>query len=274
MSEGNQKDQEYRISKSWGHRRFVTLRTEHGHEEVDLEMPGDQPIGGWMPDLIKVLNWPTMDADRPLDYRLRTDTGKILSDNETLNDAGIENSDVLWIALVEPETEAEEADLGDQEKRLQKMDQKPVGNFKSAESDQPPVRKGDTLSAPREARVSITEPSLVSASGCVFVLGTPPILIGRRSSGYQPDIDLTDLDEEYVSSRRHATILKEGERWVLLVRETTNGTFVNGVGFSPGERYILKDGDVIQFGFEGAELMFWSGAGGSLPASFFRIKSS
>jgi uncharacterized ubiquitin-like protein YukD len=274
MSEGNQKDQEYRISKSWGHRRFVTLRTEHGHEEVDLEMPGDQPIGGWMPDLIKVLNWPTMDADRPLDYRLRTDTGKILSDDETLIDVGIENSDVLWIVLVEPEAKAEEADRSGQEKHLQKMDQKPNSDFMSVESDQLPVRKGDTLSAPREARLTITEPSLVSASGCVFVLGTPPITIGRRSRGYQPEIDLTELDEEYASSRRHATILKEGERWVLLVRETTNGTFVNGGGFSPGERYILKDGDVIQFGFEGVELKFFSGVGGSLPASFFRIRSS
>jgi hypothetical protein len=269
MPENNQKDQINRISNE-GHRRFVTLRTEHGHEEINLEMPGDQPIGGWMPDLIKVLNWPTMDADHTLDYRLRTDSGRILSDQESLNDAGIENSDVLWISLIDPETEV---DLSVEEEHLQEMEQKHNGNLESPESDQLPFSKGDTLSAPREARLSITEPSLVSASGCVFVLGTPPILIGRRSSGHQPDIDLTELDKEYVSSRRHATILKEGERWVLLVRETTNGTFVNGVGFSPGERHILKDGDVIQLGFEGVELMFHSGEEGSLPASYFQLRS-
>jgi hypothetical protein len=271
MSEGDQKDQEDRISKSWGHRRFVTLRTDSGREEVNLEMPGDQPIGGWMADLIKILNWPFMDADRPLDYRLRTDSGRVLSDHETLNDAGIENSDVLWISLVEPDSETELVNFIDKEEHLLEIEQSLNGDLITLDSDRGLIRKSEILSAPREVHITISEPSLVSRTGYVYVLGTPPIIIGRRSRGHQPDIDLTELDEEYVSSRRHATILKEGDRWVLLIRETTNGTFVNGVGFSPGERHIIKDGDVIQFGFEGVELMFCSGIGESLPTSFFRL---
>jgi uncharacterized ubiquitin-like protein YukD len=247
MSKMSRKKREKSISNSTESLRHVTLRAEHGHKEVDLEIPCDQPIGEWMSDLIKILNWPHVDVNQPLHYRLRTTSGRILSDRETLNDAGIKNYDVLWISLIESETEAQKTDLSNQDEHLQESEQTSDYHFEVKESDQ--------LDTCR----SITEPSLVSFSGHVFVLGMPPILIGRRSSKYQPDIDLTELDEGHVSSRRHATILKEDDRWGLLVRETTNGTFLNDVRLSPGDKLALKDEDIIQFGVDGVELMFCSG---------------
>jgi uncharacterized ubiquitin-like protein YukD len=247
MSKNNRRKRENRISHNRERLLHVILRAERGHKEVDLEIPSDQPIGEWMSDLIKILNWPPVDMEQPLNYRLRTRSGRILSEQETLNDAGIKNYDVLWISLIESEAEAGKTDPSDHDEHLQEMKQTSDPHFEVKESDQ------------LEACLSITEPSLVSASGHVFVLGTPPISIGRKSSKYQPDIDLTELDKEHVSSRRHATILKEDDRWALLVRETTNGTFLNGVRLSPGDKLALKDGDKLQFGVDGVELLFCSG---------------
>ena len=247
MSKKNRKKRENRIPSARERLLHVTLRAERGHKEVDLEIPSDQPIGEWMLDLIKILNWPPVDMDQPLNYRLRTTSGRILSDRETLNDAGIKNYDVLWISLIESEAKAGKTDPSHQDKQVREMEQTFDHQFELKESD------------PHGACLSITEPSLVSTSGHVFVLGTPPISIGRRSSKYQPDIDLTEMDEEHVSSRRHATIMKEDDRWALLVRETTNGTFLNGIRLSPGDKLALKDGDILQFGVDGVELIFCSG---------------
>jgi uncharacterized ubiquitin-like protein YukD len=247
MSKKNRKKRENRIPSARERPLHVTLRSERGHKEVDLEIPSDQPIGEWMSDLIKILNWPRVEMDQPLNYRLRMTSGRILSDRETLNDAGIKNYDVLWISLKESESESGKTDHGNQDDQVQEMGQTSDPHFEVKESDQ------------LNACLSITEPSLVSASGNVFVLGTPPISIGRKSSKYQPDIDLTKLDEEHVSSRRHATISKEDDRWALLARETMNGTFLNGVRLSPGDKLALKDGDKLQFGIDGVELVFCGG---------------
>lgn len=254
---------------SWGFRRFVTLRGEYGHDEVDLEMPGDLPIGQLLPDLIKALNWPMAEGGQPLHYLIRTESGHILEDAETLLDAGIENSDVLWITLAEgmdteekPESFAEETESG--------SEVGPVRGFApiAATNPSPKDRRG-TLTPPRSVRLPILEPSLISSQGLIFVLGQPPITIGRSSREHQPDIDLTEIDTEIVSSRQHAEIHAEGDRFVLIPKQTTNGTFVNGVELLPGEKHVLEEEDVVQFGFEGVELIFLSGALGDLPSSFF-----
>jgi uncharacterized ubiquitin-like protein YukD len=255
---------------SWGPRRFVTLRGEYGHDEVDLEMPGNLPIGQLLPDLIKALNWPMAEGGQPLHYLIRTESGHILEDSETLLDAGIENSDVLWINLAEgidtkeiSESRADDTEIG--------SEVGPVRGFApvAATNPSPKDRRG-TLTPPLSVRLPIHEPSLISSQGLIFVLGQPPITIGRSSSGHQPNIDLSEIDTEIVSSREHAEIHAEGDRFVLIPKQTTNGTFVNGVELLPEEKHALEEEDVIQFGFEGVELIFLSGALGDLPSSFFR----
>jgi uncharacterized ubiquitin-like protein YukD len=255
---------------SWGRRRFVTLRSEYGHDEVDLEMPGDLPLGQLLSDLIKALNWPITEGDQPLRYLVRTESGRIIADSETLLDAGIENSDVLWITLEEdggPEEETESY------VRRPELGPKvgPVSGFApvAATNPSPKDRRG-TLAPPRSVHFTIQEPSLISSQGLIFVLGNPPLIIGRSSGEHQPDIDLTEIDTEIVSSREHAEIHLEEDHHVLISKQTTNGTFVNGVELLPGEKHALENGDTIQFGFEGVELTFLSGDEGDLPASFFQ----
>jgi uncharacterized ubiquitin-like protein YukD len=258
------------LTNSLGRRRFVTLRGKYGHDEVDLEMPGDLPIGQLLSDLIKALNWPIAEGDQPLHYLVRTESGRIIQDSETLLDAGVENSDVLWITLGEdgdpeekPESYVRRTEFG--------PEVGPVSGFApvAATNPSPKDRRG-TLAPPRSVHFTIQEPSLISAQGLIFVLGNPPLIIGRSSGEHQPDIDLTEIDTEIVSSRNHAEIHLEEERLILIAKQTTNGTFVNGVELLPEEKHTLEDGDTIQFGFEGVELTFLSGDEGDLPASFFQ----
>ena len=256
--------------RSFGRRRFVTLRGEYGHEEVDMEIPGDVAVSALLPDLIKALNWPTADGDKPLHYQLRTEGGKILAENETALDAGVENSDVLWIVVTEERAAAAPAPPS-QAVVGPPAEEGPVSGFApvAAPSPSPRDRRG-TLAPPISPRLAIHEPSLASPTGVIFVLGTPPLTIGRSSRGYRPDVDLSDLDPEFISSRQHAQIHYDDGSYVLVPRPTTNGTFVNGAEVPADERRPLRDGDVIQFGFEGVKLTFFSGKEPDIPASFFR----
>jgi pSer/pThr/pTyr-binding forkhead associated (FHA) protein len=79
----------------------------------------------------------------------------------------------------------------------------------------------------------------------------PETHVGRRDSvtGKRPDIDLTDVDPQKTTSRRHARILRSGDRiFVFEEIATTNGTFVNGNRIGNGIRVEVKDADWIQFG--------------------------
>ncbi|MEW4488473.1 ATP-binding protein [Thalassoglobus sp. JC818] len=69
-------------------------------------------------------------------------------------------------------------------------------------------------------------------------LGKPPVRIGR---GVQNDVRI--LDKEM--SRQHAVFQWDGETWVINDRNSSNGTFVNGM-LVDGAR--LRRGDQIQMG--------------------------
>ncbi len=73
------------------------------------------------------------------------------------------------------------------------------------------------------------------------------ILIGRH-----PDCDLQFPKDLVVISRRHAMIIREGNRFKL-VDQSTNGTYVNGKQIS---EVYLKDGDVITFAEGGPKVSF------------------
>lgn len=83
--------------------------------------------------------------------------------------------------------------------------------------------------------------------GEIQEISDPEIVIGRRSScQVQFPKDLA------IISRRHATIIREGNRF-RLIDESANGTFLNGKGVSEAH---LKDGDVIMFAKDGPKLSF------------------
>jgi two-component system, cell cycle response regulator len=70
-----------------------------------------------------------------------------------------------------------------------------------------------------------------------------PLSPERMRVGRSQDSEMWLSDDGV--SRRHATLLREGDGYVLQDEGSANGTFVGGVRIT---RHDLKDGDVIQFG--------------------------
>lgn len=78
-----------------------------------------------------------------------------------------------------------------------------------------------------------------------------PLLIGRRhdSLPVQPHIDLTSyLVGKHGVSRRHALLRLRGTRLELQDLDSTNGTSINGVRFSPKESHQVRHQDLIMIG--------------------------
>ncbi|MFV0444615.1 MAG: ATP-binding protein [Planctomycetaceae bacterium] len=71
-----------------------------------------------------------------------------------------------------------------------------------------------------------------------FEITRSPIHIGR---GLNSDVRLFDTE----SSRRHAALVSEEDRWRIIDEGSSNGTFVNG---QPVSEAVLESGDQIQVG--------------------------
>ena len=81
--------------------------------------------------------------------------------------------------------------------------------------------------------------------------------IGRRDpvTGIQPDVDLTAVDPERSSSRRHAKIFCEDEKFFLVEDiGATNGTFIEDSRVSTGVPVEIEHGNTVRFGL--VELSF------------------
>ena len=248
-------------------RRFITLRAEHSSEELDLELPADRTVADLLPEIVRALGWPGEQAGHSIQYQLLNEAGELISEAGNLIEAGVENSDVLWIQMtglpsVPTPPEDRSSDAVAAPKRRQAV---PLGLDSTAGA---PERKG-SLPPPVETGVEILKPSMASREGIVFELGEARTLVGRSGRGFQPDIDLTDLDPEYAASRRHALLEAQNEGIVITALVTTNGTFLNGAELAPGSKQVLSDGDEIQFGVEGVKLTFLT-EGQILPSSFFQ----
>lgn len=217
--------------------QYITIRAPHSNREVDLEVPANEAINSFLPDLIKVLNWPEMLEGADITYQFTNEDGQKVDQSKSLEELNLDNFEVLWL----------------------NMENKPASVKITSAEETAPQEEGDRHAAPPPlvcSGIPIESPSLVSTQDMVFVLGNSNMTIGRSSREFKPDIDLTELDARLLSSRRHAEIIKEGNDYFLKVFNTTNGTFINGVELPPGEKKILKDGDQLQFGFRGVELVF------------------
>lgn len=87
--------------------------------------------------------------------------------------------------------------------------------------------------------------------GSEIVLPTvEEVRIGRPDPARRllPDVDLTPFDPKLASSRRHARLLRRGERLLVVEDQATNGTYVNGRRLAPGEPVELRPGDEVTFG--------------------------
>lgn len=245
-------------------RRFITLRAEHSIEEVTIEAPSDQPVGKLIPEILKVLGWPDSSGDRQLTYELLSEAGDLLNPDETLDQSGVESSDVIWIRLAESEDSSSDDDPDGSVANGGSAPQSEVIPLESTRTESP---RGPPA-PPVEANIGIERPSLVSKEGLIFEIADPPLMVGRAGRNFNPEIDLTDLDPEFVSSRRHVRIESDDGRLLITALRTTNGTFINGFELSPGAKHVLESGDEVQFGFEGVKLSFFS-PGQQIPASYF-----
>lgn len=84
-----------------------------------------------------------------------------------------------------------------------------------------------------------------------FILPMQPVInVGRSDSriNHKPDIDLTSIDAEKVTSRKHARIAYSNGIYKLADLSSLNGTYVNGKKLQNGDECGLKDGDEIIFG--------------------------
>jgi hypothetical protein len=76
-------------------------------------------------------------------------------------------------------------------------------------------------------------------------------IIGRydETSNNLVHVDLSPFDaRENGISRLHARLMHIGEQWMIEDLQSSNGTRLNGRKLVPGQRYVVRNGDQIQFG--------------------------
>lgn len=109
------------------------------------------------------------------------------------------------------------------------------------------VDEGDTAPdlAPGNARM------LYLSEGVEFPLpAQAEVKIGRLDpiNHVHPDLDLTTIDKQLTTSRRHARLLRRADGFYIQEEQATNGTFVNGQRISVERPLEIRPGDDIQFG--------------------------
>jgi len=78
----------------------------------------------------------------------------------------------------------------------------------------------------------------------------PEVRIGRRDPAHdiRPDIDLTAIDPQLSTSRKHALILRRADFFSIQEEQATNGTLVNGQRISAETPLEIRNGDEVTFG--------------------------
>jgi CRP-like cAMP-binding protein len=89
---------------------------------------------------------------------------------------------------------------------------------------------------------------IIQRSNRIVQLTKTQTVLGRRdyTTGFVPDIDLTDEDEEKYISRKHSQVLfKDGKFYLSEEPGAINGTFLNGSKLQTGVKHELKNEDEI-----------------------------
>lgn len=78
----------------------------------------------------------------------------------------------------------------------------------------------------------------------------PEIKIGRLDpvNHIRPDVDLTQIDVQLTTSRRHARLLRQNNSFFIQEEQATNGTFLNTQRISAERPIEIRSGDDIMFG--------------------------
>jgi CRP-like cAMP-binding protein len=89
---------------------------------------------------------------------------------------------------------------------------------------------------------------IIQRSNRIVQLTKTQTFLGRRdyTTGFVPDIDLTDEDEEKYISRKHSQVLfKDGKFYLSEEPGAINGTFLNGDKLQTGVKHELHNEDEI-----------------------------
>lgn len=225
-------------------RQFITLRTKNANEEVDLELPANEPVGSLTPLFLKILGWPETKDGEKLRYNLTNEAGEAIPAENTFDDVGIDNFDVVRINLDDQQREA-------------------YSQSTSTSAAAPPEESNEeedieTLPPPIPIRIPIDGPCLLSKNGTMFMIEGRIVKVGRKRKDRetQPDIDLSELDKSRIASHMHVELRQESDGIWLKALQTRNGTLLNGTLLEPTTEVRLKDGDVLRFGFRGLSLTY------------------
>lgn len=126
------------------------------------------------------------------------------------------------------------------------------------EEERPVPRKAVPLTAPARGGVR-----LVTTDGKheFYLNREGDTLVGRSDpvTGITPEVDLSPLDSQRSTSRRHAKIYQMGGTYYVMEEiGVMNGTFVNDHRVATGTPVPIQDGDALKFGL--VTLQFKTGA--------------
>ena len=200
---------------------YAAVTLIYQQQEADLELPLSVSLFTLVPMTLKALAWEQDVTEENLsDFVVRVrDSGMMIRPNETLAQAGVVDGDIIELTAVQPQ----------------------AIHF----ADKPMTSTGVYVSG---------KPYLQSvATGERFPCRGNVTQVGRS-----PDctINLTNLPDNDVVSRRHANILRQDDEYWLRDEGSTNGTLVDGYSLDANESVRLRDGCQIQFGENGPILVF------------------
>jgi hypothetical protein len=175
--------------------------------------------------LVSDLRLPSEMGEERLTYHLIAQR-QVLDEDATLYESGVQEGDILQLALLDPNATVGKAISGAVLNRL--------GG--KAGSEPLPVTA-----------------ALIAASGEHYKLTHTRALIGRADAklGYGPDTldaDLTDLDPGKSVSRPHALIVFTNGEFTIRDLYSQRGLMLNGERVSPSKAAVLQDGDFLTLG--------------------------
>ncbi len=74
------------------------------------------------------------------------------------------------------------------------------------------------------------------------------IHLGKPNDLVPPDVDVSGFPNSEIVSRKHADIRVEADAFYIEDVGSSNGTYINNIPLSPGNRHRLRPGDRISFG--------------------------
>lgn len=115
---------------------------------------------------------------------------------------------------------------------------------------------GESATVTLTHREKQTQPLVNTIS--IFVLGydrpvelngMQDVILGRGTPDWQPTLDLTPFDAQYMGiSRSHARISYNDSAYIITDLSSTNGTWLNEKRLQPEVPYALHNGDTLRLG--------------------------